>query len=263
VFWVDSGRGVIRRVELPDLLASAELGKPKQRMRLSLELRDAAFSADGFPAAPERFPDSPRYVRHFVSPPPPEPPATLGQRPGRFVAKTLDGGFTVSHRGSDRDVTVLFAIGPPVSTGSLPATTGGKGSPGAVDRLTVRWAIRAAGQWCSRLPADLAPQVRCALLLNHDGARRFAEEESIPILEDDQKIAEKLGIAGGGVAVLDREGRLAWTQPSFGPDAFNGLGSVVADVLKDVDVPERIREQWEAAIDSYREELRRATIRRN
>jgi len=72
-----------------------------------------------------------------------------------------------------------------------------------------------------------------------------------------------LGIAGGGVAVLDPAGRLAWTQPSFGADAFNGLGSVVADVLKDVDVPKRIRAQWRAAVDLYREELGRATIRRN
>ena len=263
VFWVDARRGVIRRVDLPDLLASAEPGEPQQRMRLSLELRDAAFSADGFPAAPDRFPESPRYVRRFVSAPPPEPPATLGQRPRRFVATTVDGGVTVSHRGSDRDVTVLFAIGSLGNAGSLPVATGGKEPEDVVDGQTEPWAIRAAGRWCSQLPAELAPRVRCVLLMNPDGARRNGEDVSIPILVDDQKIAEKLGIAGGGVAVLDPAGRLAWIQPSFGSDAFNGLGSVIADVLKDVDVPKRIRAQWRAAVDLYREELGHATIRRN
>ena len=75
VFWVDETAGIVRRVNLPPVVANPNVGEEIQTMSLSLELNDASFDVPRYDPDIKPLPPNPRYVRQFT------PPETLSDAP--------------------------------------------------------------------------------------------------------------------------------------------------------------------------------------
>ncbi len=68
VFWVDETAGIVRRVNLPPVVASPSVGEEIQTMSLSLELNNASFDVPRYDPDIQPLPPNPRYVRQFAPP---------------------------------------------------------------------------------------------------------------------------------------------------------------------------------------------------
>ena len=235
VFWIDRSQGTIRRVELPPIHSPASPDIPAQQMQLTLELSGASFAApDGDPAVAP-LPARPQYVRRFVPLPPPEPSRMLGRRCEPFQLVSVDGAVELSDSGSDREVTVIALV---------------TGDPGAL-------ATAAALQhWQSMMPPSMSRRVRSVLVVDETARELLPREITLPVIIDRQDVAQgRLRLSSGAVAVLDSRGRLAWTQRGLAPSGLAAFGATVADVLDGVNVPERLRDQWQSDRDEYRRQL--------
>ena len=234
-FWIDAERGLIRRVELPDVVLP---GSP--RVRLTIELEGATFAPPAGPAPKVPMPARPRLVNHFVPLPPPQPPRLLGQRLPRFSIQDLSGKRRLTERGGTRGATLLVAVG---------------------DDDASRRTAELIGSWTRRLPKGLADRLTVALLAEPAAIEGLPSASDLAIFRDQGRIAEAAGIPRGGVLLLGSDGTVAWVQPTIAEIELPGLGAVVADVIGDVDVPGRLREQWREGVDAYRESLDDARVR--
>lgn len=235
-FWIDAERGLIRRVELPDVVLP---GSP--RVRLTIELEGATFAPPAGPAPKVPMPARPRLVNHFVPLPPPQPPRLLGQRLPRFSIQDLSGKRRLTERGGTRGATLLVAVG---------------------DDDASRRTAELIGSWTRRLPKGLADRLTVALLAEPAAVAGLPSASDLAIFRDQGRITEAAGIPPGGLLLLGSDGTVAWVQPTITEIELPGLGAVVADVIGDVDVPGRLREQWREGVDAYRESLDDARVRR-
>lgn len=254
-FWIDDARGLVRRIELPDVTVPAAAlksvgGHESIVLRVRVDLRDATFSPPTGPPPQFSLPERPKFVRRFVPLPPPEPAAELGRELPRFAIDDVSGRHTLTAGRGDGDVTVLLKVGEEAA------------SPAALAGFT---------EWVGELPEPFRRRVRFAVLADEsslvgdsilsDGERRsrLAEEE-IAIFPDrviagDRTISQIAGVGSGALAVIDGRGRVAWLQPRVIAGELMTLGVVLADLLEGVDVPSRVRDQWREAIEDYRDRL--------
>ncbi len=265
VFWIDAVRGLFRRIELPELVVPAAMrdsmenhlgeqmgqaeeagqadktGRDVRAMQLRVDLREATFGPpDGDPPTIALPPD-PKYVRQFVPLPPPEPPESLGKKLPPFSLQDQTGELTLTQQGSDRELTLIVAVG-----------------EDAVSR-TSRAIIE---DWAGRLPEDFADRIRTVLLVDRDADRPLSFESGLPVVPDPQGwLSARLMVPPGGLAITAQDGTIAWLQPQLTAAHLPSLGAVVADILGGVDVPARLREQWRSDVDSYRAELERQQVR--
>ena len=236
VFWIDPTRGLIRRIELPDLVLSVGGDQTPPQISLRLDLRDATFAPPGSDPPPLSLPPDPKYVRRFVPLPPPQPPALLGQTPQPFSIRDRAETLTLTERGGNRDLVLIVALG---------EDAGSRSSLALIE------------PWAANLPSQLASRVRTILLVEAGAMSQLPREVSLPVFPDRRRLSKALGIPPGGLAILTKEGRIAWLQPSLTAPQLPVLGAVLADLLDGIDVPRRMRDQWQAEVQAYRRELDR------
>ena len=228
-FWIDSQSGVIRRIELPPVrdLNDASAGLA----HLSLELSDASFErgqTPNFESPPTRSLPVSRLV-----PLPPEPPAdVLGESLPPFRLTADDGSFAITHRGSDREVTMLMWV---------------TNDSRAISSAT------ALARWHAIAPPQLRDRLRIAIVAQPTALADVAEP-ALPIISSDLGAAN-LPLPPGGLMVLDKEGRVAWLQDQLTSDTMTALGPVISDILQGVDVPARLRQQWQGDQQLYLQQI--------
>lgn len=242
-FWIDPQAGVVRRVDLPPVNESPEPGEPRQSMSLSLELVDASFDD------PERQPDiqslpvDPVFVRRFVPLPPAEPSPTLGKRAAPFRLPDSVGRFNFSNRGADRELTLIIRF------------SGDERSLAAIGLIQ---------DWNQRMPAALQRRVRVIVLVDDNAVDRVPRELTLPVVIDQRQAASRALLLGPGeLTILDSRGSVAWTQADVLPQTMIPLGAIVGDILDGVDVPKRIRDQWNEQVRQYKRVLAQQTVSRN
>lgn len=239
VFWIDSQNSTIRRMEFPPIQAPAVPGGPIQSMTLSVELVGATFRADPAALKLSPLPPNPKYVRRFVPLPPPAPPEVLGTRAPAFRLPTRARTWVVTEQGSDRELTLLVAFG------------------GDAESIYTAGTI---SQWQSQMPDDIRKRIRIALLIDPRAIDRVPTGNAVSlIVDEDLEVSKALQIASGGLAILDGRGVVSWTQPSWtstGGQPLITLGAVIADLLSGVDVPTRIRKQWQEQRAEYEAALK-------
>ena len=114
------------------------------------------------------------------------------------------------------------------------------------------------------MPRLLRRRVRFVVLVDQAALETLPQETGIPTaLDQGSQTARALGLSSGSLAVLERDGRIAWIQPELTPQAITTLGAIVADVLDGVDVPGRFRDQWNAEYAAYQRALREVAVRGN
>jgi hypothetical protein len=237
-FWIDEGSGVIRRVDLPPVAAPPGPGEAVQMMSLSLELKDATFDTPQFGPDVQTLPERPKLVRQFVPLPPMEPPAILGSRPPSFQVTDTTGQLTITDRGADRELVMLVRY---------------CGDQRSLDSVMM------IAQWNAGMPDSLRQRVRAGVLADPRASDLVPPNLGIPIFIDPgQAAARSLELEPGGLLILDRRGEVAWSQSSLSPVTEGQMvrvGAIVGDLLNGVDVPRRVREQWEDQVTHYRQIL--------
>ncbi|MCG8648860.1 MAG: hypothetical protein MI861_03455 [Pirellulales bacterium] len=238
-FWIDERSSLIRRVDLPPMLMTPT-PTSAQHVTLSLELKDASFDLPRRQPELDRLPAGAKYVRKFEPLPPVEPNPMMGGRPSPFHLATADGRLAISQRGLERRVLVLaYDDGDQAS------------------QATVHW----LHQWASRMPAELSRQVGVAVVVEPSQAAEAKQRSSLPLLVDREGAAARaLRITPGMLMVLEPGGRIAWIQPEVNPDQLAVLGAIVADVVRGIDVPKRLRDQWRASVRDYQTRLAKQRV---
>ncbi len=239
VFWIDQRNSTIRRIQLPSLQAPITPGEPPQAMLLSMEFSDAAFRADRQSLEFSPLPSQPKYLTQFVPLPPPAPPAILGSRVPVFQLPTQSNEWALSDQGSDRDLTILIAFSGDAQSQFVAST---------ID------------QWQARMPTGLRQRVRIGLLIAPASFERIPRNNSLPLLLDaDQKVSQSLTVESGGLAILNQSGVVSWVQPGWtfaGSEPLITIGAVLSDLLAGIDVPTRMRQQWQDQTSAYQAKVR-------
>ncbi len=237
-FWIDQQAGVIRRVDLPPVAAPPSPGQPIQVMPLSLELIGASFNTPQSDPGMQGLPEHPRYVKRLVPLPPLEPPSLLGKRSAPFRLTDDRQPFTITERGGDRELTVLVQF---------------SGDPGSMASLVT------IEHWNASMPAELQRRVRVAVLADAQARAIVPATVRLPVVLDrDRSATDSLGLEPGALVILDQRGTIVWRSRATALVSAEGrvrLGAIVADVLAGVDVPNRIRQQWNEEVDAYRRAL--------
>lgn len=257
-FWIDDARGMVRRIELPDVpLPAAAMGPVSDDepivLRVRVDLRDATFSPPTGPPPQFSLPERPKFVRRFVPLPPPEPPAELGRQLPPFAIEDVSGRHTLTAGRGQGDVTVLLKVGEDaVSSAALTELTEWVGQLPDPFRRRMRFALL----------ADESSLVGESILSGGEWRSRLSEEEIAifpdQVISGDRSISQIAGVGSGSLAVIDGRGRVAWRQPRVTAGDLVTLGVVLADLLDGVDVPSRVRDQWREAIEEYRDRLAEA-----
>jgi len=237
-FWIDRASGIVRRIEFPSMVAPPVPGQPPLRMTLTMDLVGASFGPSIHAPEVKPLPTDPRYVSRFIPLPPPEPPASLGQMPDRFQVESTDNRIQVSDRGSNRDATLVVRF------------TGDQRS---------RVAVATLQQWFQQMPEVLLSRVLLVFLAESGTAEPLSKQTSVPVVVDQhESAAQALNLAPGTLAIQDKSGRIHWVQSDFSEPSLISLGAIVADVVAGVDVPGRVRDQWQQQVDAYETAMTRA-----
>jgi hypothetical protein len=203
-----------------------------------LELKDATFDTPQFGPDVQTLPERPKLVRQFVPLPPMEPPAILGSRPPSFQVTDTTGQLTITDRGADRELVMLVRY---------------CGDQRSLDSVMM------IAQWNAGMPDSLRQRVRAGVLADPRASDLVPPNLGIPIFIDPgQAAARSLELEPGALLILDRRGEVAWSQSSLSPVTEGQMvrvGAIVGDLLNGVDVPRRVREQWEDQVTHYRQIL--------
>lgn len=227
-FWVDSREGIIRQVQLPGLATMSSNGS-QSTISLTIDFREATFSSNVPPPPSPRLPENPKFVRAFVPLPPLEPAKVLGMALAADRHPILQ---SISHPGV---VTILIGH----SQNDL-----------AISMLSL------LGHWREQLPQNLATKIRLVHL--HEDAT--SEVADVALRQDPTRWMAPFELEFGGVVILDASNRVAWTQPLLAPGELQNFGIIVTDILSGIDVPQRLRGEWQAALNAYQQELLRRRV---
>ncbi|MCM2374203.1 hypothetical protein [Aporhodopirellula aestuarii] len=248
VFWIHPATSLVRRVELPVPLA---MDSGQDEWSLSLELKSASFqppragqqSDVEFESRP-RF--EPKLVRQFVPMPPPPPSPLLGR------SFQIDSVFAASGtRGSDGLKTarfVLIAL-PPSDDGSLRT-----------------W----MPTWTSVLPMIASPTMGPAHLVFATSDRSVGDalnqlpSSLVSVIQPREvnQLLRQLRLGENSFALLDvsdrqpKSGRLLLTENATDASTIGNALAVIRDSLSGVDVPKKIRVDYDSIIRDYESSLR-------
>lgn len=248
VLWIDPNTFLLRRIDLP-LSSVPGLSEDVsiQNPRLSIDLRDASFTA------PSRTPFQLSHRQSTVDVPAfiPLPPAIanpmLGQNAPAF---TLDirspqgqGLCRVSQQGSDRPITVLLWV------------ARHSGSEAAAQELH---------QLAGSLPAASRDATRFVIVMAEDGPPTGQTLQQwntpLPWVDDRQAIGRDLFRVETAptLCVLGRNGELEWFQHRVEPGALHALPQVIQDLLSGVHVGRSLQEEHAANLQAYQQALQSA-----
>jgi hypothetical protein len=230
VFWIDREASIIREVELPSVIAAPAPNLPPQEMTLTVQLSSATFQPSSQPPPIDPLSTRPHYVESFVPLPPIEPAKVLGNQ--------LDQGMLRQLQSKPVAETVSVVVSFPDSNVSL-----------AVSQLLAHWH--------ERLPSEMSSRVR-VYHVGLDAPANPSLGSSVTHINDDPRSwCVPFGMPNGCVSIVAASGELAWTQGTVLPNELPNLGVIVTDILKGVDVPERLKTDWRFAQAAYQEELQR------
>jgi hypothetical protein len=239
-FWIDERDGLIRRVNLPPIVAPPEPGQEPQTMALSLELTAATFSAPQSEPAMRPLPAHAKYVQRLIPLPPDQPSRILGTNPPSFQLKSKE--FSVSEQGSDRDATIIMRF--------------------AADEASLI-SLATLTKWNNSIPAELHSRLRILVSVDPAALQDVPNELGVPAaIDQNQAAAKALQLTPGALTILNRDGQVSWIQDAVVPPTIVTLGAVVADVLEGVDVPSRVREQWTEQVRQYHQLLEQVAVKR-
>jgi hypothetical protein len=237
-FWVDHAAAVIRQIEFPRILVPTVADGTPVVMNLTLELRGASFAPPRQAPDVKPLPKQPLYVSRFVPLPPVEPPEFLGTQPAAFQVTTADGQIRVSDRGDDRMATAIVRV-----AGDQPSLA----------------ALETLQHWHNQIPASLLANFRTVVLSPAEIAAALSQRTSLPVVIDrNDSASQALSVASGAIVIQDKSGRLAWEQSDFSQTGLVSLGAIIADIINGIDVPSRVRTQWQQQVDAYEQSLRAA-----
>lgn len=256
VFYVDANRSIVRRIDLPSIpvssiaaatAASFAGNSPRKtpQIQLSIDLRDASFDAPLTPVKLNGFPRQPILVKRFVTLPPPRPSTRLGKQIETFRLPLNNSSQRFESSRPRSKATVLL---------QLPA------NPSA------QLALLTLDGWYRRLQSTTRDQIQCIAIASLPLQKEMQDALTVDVAVDRQGLASRaFGIDGGpdggrALAVLDASGRIAWWQSSIDANTMPMLSQIMADVLQGVDVPQRVRQQWNEQVGRYHEALAAAKI---
>lgn len=241
-FWIDRSLGLIRRVDLPPVVSLAADDSPGE-IKLSLDLNGASFDTPQSGPSFAPLPAGAKYVRRFVPLPPIPPPDVLGTRAARFRLTSSNESLTLTEVGADRPVTVLLLYASDAS------------STAAAGMLQ---------HWAGMMTPSLSGRVRVLIVADQSAVNFVPGHFALPIVIDPGgKVAAAYRIQPGSVVVLRPGGEVGWVQPELNSESLVQLGAIVGDVLEGIDVPQRVRDQWQAATADYQTKLRQQRIPSN
>ena len=106
--------------------------------------------------------------------------------------------------------------------------------------------------WANMMTAEFQQQVRVVVVTDEPGFRSLPRDFPLPIVIDSEHAVESaLRVTAGETAILNREGQIAWIQPDLTTDSLSRLGRIIADLIEGIDVPERLRQQFQADKATY------------
>ncbi len=235
LFWIDEHEGLIRQVDFPPIAASSAAAEPSASMTLRLELVGASFDVPQRTPSLDAFPKRPKWVRSFVPLPPEAPSRQLGTRAQSFRRSDIGSTFEISEQGSDRPITLLMGY------------SGDKMSVDSAGLLE---------RWAAMMPQPLRGRLRIILATAEDPSRSKRHHPALSTVVDrNGVIAQRYALVPGSLTVLGQGGKIVWVQDELNPPNLVALGSIVADVLGGVDVPKRLREQWNESVKAYESRL--------
>ncbi|QDT09581.1 hypothetical protein [Planctomycetes bacterium K23_9] len=244
-FAIEERSGVIRQVQLPSLRApvryqTAGDASESSPIRLTLDLAGATFESPQDQPTLEPLPRLPRFVSHFIPLPPDQPSETLDTRLASFKIRDQSGRITMTHRGIDGvDFTLLLF---------------------ANDRPSDLVSAANLIQWAVAMPADMRTKVAVGIVTDETAFRRLPRDCPAPLFIDAEvdtgvTVQQTVGAASGQLVVISRDARIVWIQDSVSIDSIARLGRVVGDLIDGVDVPARLRSQWQSDESTYQSVL--------
>lgn len=242
VFWIDPNASLIKRVEFPapEGLPSSDAAGVEEEIHwgLKLDLNEATFQPGIQPPFQLQPNHKPVPVQAFVPIPPPPPSPLLGRR--------MDV----------RDWTSKMKSAPFCMIANAPESSSDVGSIGGF----TTWYQDIA----NAIPALVgASQVH---LVTHDRASADAVDRlpSPPIQgwnsTEVRDRLRQLRMAKGSLALLDSDGRVLLIETRTDRGAIGNVLAVMRDSVSGVDVPEKIRNDYETMLQAYQAQLRRSQI---
>ncbi|EMI54068.1 signal peptide protein [Rhodopirellula sallentina SM41] len=251
VFWIHPVTNLIRRVELP---VPPSIGDQREGWELFLELRAATFLAPvqgfGTGETSPQFESRPRFrekwVGRFVPVPPPPPSPLLGKEIRIEELMTAKG---VGEPGVLLESRFLIASISPEDSSDRPA-----------------W----MAEWGRMLPAlntTSAGRMRFIALSSHrDVAQTLRQYPSSLVSVVDPAgvsgVLRKLRLSGGAFAVLSTPrntgapAKLLLVENESDPGSIQNAIAVIRDSQSGIDVPKKIREDYESLVRDYESALR-------
>ncbi|MCO8122698.1 hypothetical protein NHH03_13200 [Stieleria sp. TO1_6] len=242
-FWIDPDQSVIRNVDLPVSMAGQAVQLEGAKVHsLELSLVGATFDPPQEPfELPQMqhfdFPPQPKYLRALVPLPPPRPNPRLGSRvPGQ--------------KRTDRGVTLMVACHRQTTADAEPQNI---------------HAVQSLAAWLAHSPEEVRSRVQPVALVDQ-AAQRILDQSSVAsigwaLLRDDAgRTQQRIGIDAGQAAAMDASGRLVWVGDPRSPLDISVLGTVVIDTLAGIDVPQRMREQWQSDRSAYQAKLKTLAV---
>ena len=202
-FWIDDSKGLVRRIDLPPIVAPPAPDRPPQTMALSLEFSSASLRPGGRPKM-DSLPPRPNYVSQFIPLPPAQPPELLGRQTQAFRIQAHGENreeFDVSQQGSDRDLTVI-------------ARYSGRDS---------ELALRSLEQWRQQVPESLAKNIRMVILCDRDVQANLPRCTLPLAIDHDGAAAVAMGLSPSSLAVLKKGGQITWVQDAVHPGALSSF----------------------------------------
>ena len=238
-FWIDQSEGIIRRVEFPIVDLPVDSSDSSQ-MRLTLELTGATFGTPSENFAKPILPRRPRFVHQFVPLPPMEPSRLLGSRPSEVRLSDQSGRIVLDVDRRDPPIRILGRF------------SGDERSVAAAAMLQ---------NWNARLPQDIAGRCETIVVVDESAINAVPAALKLPSAIDRNDAAlNKFALPPGGLTILDSRGRIAWLQPSVTPEALVAAGTILGDLVKGIDVPSRLHEQWQQDVQAYQRAVKDVQI---
>ncbi|WP_146578103.1 hypothetical protein [Neorhodopirellula pilleata] len=227
VFWIEPATSLIRRVEFPPPQTLPPTNMVADDWSLQLDLNEATFQPQGS-GTMESLPGFPPiFVGAFVPVPPPPPSPLLGRC------------FDLSrwNRSSSESPYHLIANSPE-------------------DAATFQ-------QWFANITAAIPALNGTATmhLVAHEreSVRQFERLPSPPVLvweADEMNTAlRKLRLPPGSMAVLSQDGQLLLVETRADAGSVGNVFAVIRDHVSGIDVPQKIRSDYESILQSYQAKL--------
>ncbi|MEM9586573.1 MAG: hypothetical protein AAGA03_04775 [Planctomycetota bacterium] len=220
-FHIDPRAGLIRRIDLPPPVAASDGQAPP--VQVTVLFTGATFQPADKPRGLLQPPADSRFVNRLLPYPAAIDPR-LGRRPPGLDQLRDSRNQQAKLLSQQTRATVLI----PVQT---------------------QWDLQTAtllSQWRASAPTSFQTQVAVTAVIGPETRFDAVSQPQLNVLRDRRGDFLRTVTAGpGSLAILDRQGRVVWTQVGLSAQQLPALGVVIADLLSGVDLPRRIQQEHE------------------